>query len=199
MWFTENPWPPIGLCALVFAVFFIRWQLVRKRSCLYVMAACVASAVVIFFVERAIVTERERIEQSIRDLAWTFEMESALYDTRSTPPADLSRVKTLSFISSQAPELQMVAWQALKLVRVVEPVRITDVKVTLLAQGSRAKTRFRANGTVELPDGSRYYKPTYWEVTWQLEKKPRPQWKIIEVVRLNIINGQPYDSIFHAE
>ncbi len=192
MWFTENPWPPIGICAAVFAVFLIRWNLHRKQSDFYVMLACVAAALTIFVVERLVVTEREQVEQTLRDLVWTFENEANLYGPGTHLPKNVE-LKTLSFISSKAPQLQLLALKGLELVRVEGNIRVTDVHVEMKANNTRALVHFRANGTFVLPDGSRYYRPTRWLVTWQ---KEGGQWKIIHVTRLNVVTGKPLGSVF---
>jgi len=192
MWFTETPWPPIFLCALAFVGCLIGWKSQQRPGYLTGMIASVFAALLVWIVERSIVTERERVEAAVHNLAWAVQNESALYDLGSAFPGE-DHLKTLSFISRHAPALRELAWRGLQFVRVAGDLRITDVNVTLRANGTRARSHFRANGTFVLPDGSTSYEPTRWLLTWQLEDG---QWRVIRIQRLNVITGQPYRNIF---
>ena len=75
----------------------------------------------------------------------------------------------------------------------VENLRISDMDVTLLADGSRAKSRFRANGTVEVTGfGNVGHKPSQWMLTWQQEGG---LWKVVDVERLDTITGEPLNRL----
>ena len=64
---------------------------------------------------------------------------------------------------------------------------IKDVQVTLLADETRASTRFRANGTVSFEKTNAGHQPSRWELKWQREGS---DWKIIEVHRLHPLKDE---------
>lgn len=174
MWFTEDPWPPIVAAGLAAVFFLFNWVRSGKTNALLIGVVCLTAMVGIFFLEQAIVTEPERIEQLVVQLA----------DSVVAGDTD----QALSYISKQSRELGSMVAGAMLAVTIEDDLSITDTTVEMLAQGSRAKIRFRANGTVNVKAaGLRNHYPSRWEVIWQRESG---EWKIIKVVRLNIINGQ---------
>lgn len=124
-----------------------------------------------YHVEQSIVTDAEVVAQSVTDAARAFEQ-------RDVP-------RTLSFF---AQPLHPIVETAFALVSSIDSLRITDVSVRMLAQNSRARSHFRANGTVTVENhGNIGHQPSRWELTWQ---KQAGQWKIIKIGRLNPITGE---------
>jgi len=176
MWFTETPWPPMVLFAVMAIGCVWMWWERRRSWWLVGMAGCVALAIGTLVFERAIVTPGEQIEQHLLELSQAFQ--------------DHDEQTMLSFVSPRADKLRSQIRLGLAMVERVEQLRITDTSVTLLAEGSRAKLHFRANGSFELAGGfgNLGHKPTRWMMTWQQEGGV---WKAIDVQRLDPITGDP--------
>ena len=174
MWFTETAWPPVMICLVGVVLLLAAWT---KRQRFVYLAGIVGLACVVgglFFVEAHIVTDAERVEADIID--WTAEFQREDIDG------------TLSYISPQAAAIRTLALAAMEIVDVHDDLRITDLSVTLTNEGTRAVSRFRANATVDVKGyGNQGRRPSYWEVTWQ---KQADQWKVIRVVRLNVVTGE---------
>src|SRR5436190_21765029 len=92
IWFTETPWPPIIILAIIAIACLAVWTSQKRAAWLLAGLLTVAAAVGVFVIERSIVTEAERVEQSVHDLAAAFQRKD--------------RDSTASFFSVQAPELQ---------------------------------------------------------------------------------------------
>ena len=177
MWFTETPWPPIiGLAALAagFAAAFISTQRARYIMPILLLAAV---AIVVYVVEQQIVTERERVEQSITDVAAAFQRRDV--------------DGTLAHFSEHAILLKGLVMTALAAVQVQDDLRITDVSIAMRNADSRASSHFRANGTFDVVGyGTVGHQPTRWNVDWQ---KEAGEWRIIKVERLDPVTGEPMD------
>ena len=167
-WFTETPWPPIFILGIVAAVLLAVWT--SQKQGVWLIGAVVAclAAPVVYLIEKAIVTEGERVEQNVLDLTAAFQRKD--------------RERVLSFFSAQAPDLRDMAVYALNLVDLPKGIDVKDLSVRLSNENSRAISHFRANGTVAVPGVGERHSPSRWEVTWQ---KEGTEWKIIEVVRLH--------------
>ncbi|HTI51578.1 MAG TPA: hypothetical protein VL475_11525 [Planctomycetaceae bacterium] len=167
MWFTENPWPPIVILGIVAVALGAAW-LSQKRG-IWLVGAVLAliGCVVVFQVERTIVTEGERVEANVHALVNAFQ--------KKDHPA------TLAFFSRQAPQWRTTAEQALNDVVVEDDLDVKDMSVRIFSEGSQAVSQFRANGTVEYK-GFRAYHPSRWELRWQ---KEGTDWKIVDVIRLS--------------
>src|SRR5262245_25426772 len=94
-WFTENPWPPIVILGVAAGVLVAVWSSQKRGIWLMGALAAVLAAVAVFFVERSIVTEGERVEKNIFDLAAAFVRE----DRDAVP----------GYFSVRAPELRATA------------------------------------------------------------------------------------------
>jgi ketosteroid isomerase-like protein len=173
MWFTETPWPPIFLLGIVACVLLALWYSQKRAVWLFGVIVVVASCVAIYFIEQAIVTDAERVEENVRQLVAAFQRKD--------------RQATLSHFSVGARELRIAVDRALDLVDITR-VSVKDVDVRLVAQGSQALSHFRANGTGTLAGlgGSTEF-ASRWELTWQ---KEGDVWKIVEVRRLNPIKEE---------
>ncbi len=139
---------------------------------------CGAAIAGTYIAERLIISDRERIEATVFDMA-------AAFDHR-----DENGV--LSRISPRQDELrQLVKW-GFATVTDVDNLRITDVSAEMLSQGSRARCHFRANGRFEVIGfGDIGHQATRWELTWQREGG---EWKIIRIRRLDPITGEEMDQ-----
>ncbi len=180
MWFTETPWPPILVLAAIAAGFgaaLISTQNVKHLLPILLLAAL---AVGVYVIEEQIVTERERVETSIYEVAAAFQQK------------DLGG--TLRHFSEQSIRLRGMATGAVLGIDVQEDLRITDVSVTMSNSESRAQSHFRANGSFNVMGfGDVGHQPTRWNVDWQ---KEGGEWRIIEVERLDPITGEPFDDVF---
>ena len=173
-WFTENPWPPIFFLGIVACILLAVWSSQKRAIWLASALAVVACALTVFFVERAIITESERVERNIFELKTAFEHKD--------------KTRTLSFFSLQAPEAREKVEQALEWVDLPDGVDIKDMDVRMSNENTRAVARFRANGTVSFRGLGTHHAPSRWEVTWQKEGN---DWKIVDVVRLNPFKDEP--------
>src|SRR5262245_3022882 len=104
MWFTETPWPPIFLLSLAVCVCVALWYSQKRAGWLLAAVGLTAACAAVYFVERSIVTEAERVEQSVLGVAAAFQRKD--------------KQATLSFISPQADELHSLATSALEWVDV---------------------------------------------------------------------------------
>ena len=176
MWFLETPWPPLVLLGAAACVCVALWYSRRRAAWLAAAFGLALAGVAVWFVERAVVTEAERVERSVYDLAAAFKRDD--------------REAVLSFFSLQADDLRQLAERTLDEVDVSDDLDVKDLDVRLFAAGSRAESHFRANGSFvwrSMPLGPY---PSRWLVTWQNEGGG---WKIIEVQRLNPINARPME------
>jgi len=171
MWFTEDPLPPIMLFVIIGAALaFVAHSQQKPR--LYVAAIFMGILCgLTFFIDRAVVTEREKIEASIYDLARAFQQKDV--------------AGTLNYFSPQNVKLQLMVTGALALVEIDDDYRITDVSVKTSADNTLAESHFRANVTATVPaQGVNHVRhPTRWRVEW---RKEDGKWRIIEVHQLDL-------------
>jgi len=168
-WLTENPWPPIFILGLAACFMVAVWTSQKHVAWLMGALTAVIAAAAIFFVEKTIVTEGERVEQHVRDLVEAFVR------------GDRDRV--VSFFSAKAPDLRSLALRGLDLVEFPNGIDVKDVSVKLSNENSRAVSLFRANGVVSVKGlGAQQQMASRWQVTWQKEGN---DWQIVEVVRLH--------------
>jgi hypothetical protein len=172
-WFTETPWPLIVILGFAACLCLALWTSQKREVWLVAVLVLVAAAVAVFFVEKSIVTEAERVEQDVYDLTGAFQRKD--------------RERLLSFFSLQAPDLRTKALEALNLVDLPDGIDIKDVSVRMSNENTRAVSHFRANGTVSVKGLGSQHSPSRWEVTWQKEGN---DWKIIEVIRLHPVKDE---------
>src|SRR5580692_392709 len=91
-WFTENPWPLMIILAIAAVAFLAAWTSQKRGLWLAAGLLSFAAVIAVYLFEKSVVTEAERVEQSVHDLASAFQRKD--------------RVGTLSFFSLQAPELR---------------------------------------------------------------------------------------------
>jgi hypothetical protein len=171
--FTENPWPLIVPCLIAAVGLFVVWNQQRRKGLLVGAGLAVALALTAFVVDHFVVTTAEQLEQNIRDLTAAFQRKD--------------RDRTLSYFSQREVLLKQLIEAALTRVDVHDDLDIKDVQVTLLADETRASTRFRANGTVSFEKTNAGHQPSRWELKWQREGS---DWKIIEVHRLHPLKDE---------
>ena len=174
MWFTENPWPPIlilGMAACgMFAAWYSQKRAIWLAGCLAALVGCGA----IYFYEKSIVTDGEKVEARILKLVSDFEKKD--------------RDAVVDAISKQAPKWREIALQALEDVDIQPGLDVKDMSVELFSERSQAVSRFRANGNVTYKKGMTAYHPSRWELRWQKEGN---DWKIVDVVRLDPLRDEP--------
>lgn len=176
MWFTDNPWPPIVIFGMLAVVFVAMWSSKKRAFFLVLAGAMSLLAVGTFFAEQYILTTEEQVEAEVYRLTDSFEQ--------------LDIPVTLEFYSARATKQRNNIKQAGALIDEINSLRITDVSVELLMENSRARTHFRANGTVTgslLGQSLSQNFSTRWLLTWQREED---EWKVIETQRLHPITGE---------
>lgn len=169
MWFTENPWPPIVIFLAVAAGLVGAWSNSGRKLPLIVAGIMVALAIGTYVVERLIVTESERVEQSILDLTHAFQQRD--------------REKVLSFFPLREVALRAKVGAAQELVTVHDDLVVKDITVQMFGNNSQARSRFRANASVDVKEiGPLSFKPSRFELGWQ---KEGGEWKVVKITRLN--------------
>ncbi len=177
MWFTETPWPPIVICSVVAAIFFGLWQTGGRTMYFNIGVGLLLIAVAFFFVEKGIVTDGEKVEAAVHGLADAVEqddLEAALAHISQNADLERGLVKT-----------------GLDLIDVEGTLRVSDLQVELFSENSRARSHFRANGTIRYA-GEPHYTPTRWMLTWQREGG---DWKVTRIERLSPTGGQGIDPM----
>ena len=172
MWFTETPWPPILICLGLAGLCAAAWHSTRRGIALAGVVGLLGLCAVIFVAERLIITEIERVEAAVVDLA-------AAYEQRNLD-------RTLSFVSAEATGLRDLVRSSMEAYD-VRDLRITDLSATTSGDDT-ALAHFRANATVAARRGSfgpAHY-PTRWEFTWRREPGG---WKLVEVQPLQVVSG----------
>jgi ketosteroid isomerase-like protein len=173
MWFTETAWPPMILC-LVGGSLLALQAYVSRRAIFAVLAVLTALlALPIWIIERQIVTEPERIEAAVYDMA------------EAIKAGDAERC--LRHFSRQASRPSPAAIRSM-VVGVTESFEITRLKITGLSiemksANTRAVARFRAGATlVQTGVGRSQEFLSRWELTWRREGD---DWRVIKVHYLN--------------
>lgn len=169
MWFTETPWPPFLICSVLAAVFFARWYVHRGPRQLQLAIGFLALGGVVIVVERLIVTESERVENNVYELARAFEAGDA--------------PRCVDFFSLHDSQDRALVERAITSAHIVGHIRVTDVSVQMSSAESRATTTFRASATVNY-EGRQQHGATRWELTWQREGG---EWKITRIRRLHFV------------
>jgi len=169
MWFTETPWPPFFICLILSVVFFGLWYVQGQGRQLVAAAALLLLGGAIIVVEQLIVTDSERIEASIYDMAKSF----------AAGDAD----GTLDHFSEQDTTDRELVRRAIGLVEIQGNIRVTDMTVEMSPSKTDATSTFRAtaDGTYQKQS---FHIPTRWELSWHREG---PDWKVTRVRRLRFL------------
>lgn len=172
MWFTEDPWPPIIVLAVLALVFGIAWNATRRGVYFVTAIGMLVLGVIVLIVEDSIVTESEEVEARVLALG------DAVVDGN---PKTVS-----SFFAAGTEDLQSTITNNLKIVDVRPGLRITDMEITHEPGTSQAQSHFRANGEVLVRSSITYTSPTRWNLSW---KKEDGTWKVAQIQRLEPIKG----------
>ena len=187
MWFTETPWPPILLFVCGAVVLGILWSQAQRMAYLAGIAGLLLLSGGTYAVERMIVTDREQLEFSTVDIVRQFQLNN--------------RDATLAYISEspQAMTLRALAAAAIDNVDVTSDVHVTDIQVTMQAEGTRGSVHFRVNGTISLKGhGNAGHHPMRFRALWQQEPAPdlskananEKVWRMLEIEDLDPITGR---------
>lgn len=188
MWFTEDAWSPIILCVVACVIFFIAWSTTRKSKLLIAIPLLILAAITIFFAEKAIVTRREQLEETIFELVDTFVRESSLTLEAGIRPEDVHKqFRSDDYFATQNRVDRRRVIAALLLVVVNEDISVKDVEIEMADNGGQAMTRFRVNGKVAAGSFAGH-RVSYWEMNWQIETDG---WKITRTQMLDPVNGEP--------
>ncbi len=193
MWFTETPWPPILLFVCGAVVLGILWSQAQRTVYLAGIAGLLLLSGGTYAVEQMIVTDRERLEFSTVDIVRQFQLNN--------------RDATLAYISEspQALTLRALAAAAIDNVDISPDVHVTDIQVTMLAEGTRGSVHFRVNGTISLKGhGNAGHHPLRFRALWQQEPAPdlskananEKVWRMLEIEDLDPITGRSLNR-FH--
>ena len=172
--FSESYWPGIALCGIFAMLFLMIWNVTQKRRFMYASYACIAVSPLFVLFDRAQVTEREKIEQAVVSMTNHFRL------------GEIDRV--VSWVSPDHKEVEAAIRGASKLVSVKSDIRLTDMRVELLADNSIGKIDFRANTELAVNgagDVGRH--PTRWLLTWH---KEGGEWKLVQIERKNPLTGE---------
>lgn len=177
MWFTEDALTPIVVCGVAALVLLWWWFKTGQKALLTGAIAAVVAAGVIFVVEDLIVTDSERVELTVVDIASAFREK------------DLSR--TLSHFSENAAVEKALVTTAINTVDIEDDLRITDTSVVLLDNGKHATMRFRANADATYA-GHHDRARTRWEFEFV---RQGDEWKVTRIRRMNLIKDEYLDPL----
>ena len=161
------------IAGLVAFVFLVMWSSNRRGLHLVLAGVFALICCSLYFVERAIVTEGERLQQRVRLLCEDFRKKDA---------------RTLNYFSKSRPDLMVLVQTAMAMVTIQSDFRLSDFQTTLTNENSRATVHFRANATIGVQGiGDVGYQPARLILAFQ---KEGGEWKIVDIERLNPINGK---------
>ncbi len=175
MWFAENSWPQLAVCAVLAGLFAARWMKTGERRSAWALAATVVAGVAFWGYAHIVESPGEAVGRQVR--AW-----------RDACASD-DVVATLGFVSPQSVELRAAISAGMALINVHDDVRITDLQVELSSDQRQAQSHFRANGMFTfIADLTEHRIATRWIAVWDLTDTG---WQVIELQRLNPISGEP--------
>jgi hypothetical protein len=169
-WFTENPWPLLLILGGAALVAMISGA-PKGRSVAFV---CLLAAVGLYLVESVVVTPGEEVERQLQTMLNAFQ--------------DRDQNAIDACIADESPGLRTTAAQGLQMVSLTKDFHIKDLEVTVREDRQTADAHLRANGTLRVMQGdmiSRVF--TRWQTAW---KHSDNAWKLVEVKRLDPVNGQ---------
>ena len=169
-WLTENPWPLLLLFAGTAVIALISGA-PKGRS---VSVVCLLAVVGLYLIEAAIVTPGELVEDQLQIMLDAFR--------------DRNQDAINDCIADESPKLRETAAEGLNLVTLTKDFHIKDLEVTVRADGQTADAHLRANGTLKVNHGDMFsHVFTRWQTVW---KHVGSEWKLVEVRRLDPVNGQ---------
>ncbi|QDT16101.1 Cif family virulence factor [Alienimonas californiensis] len=176
MWlvsYLQPLWIAFGVATIACA----GWAVISGRAkYLAVAGVCLLLGAATFGADWYVVTEAEKVEAHIDELAAA----AVAGDTE----------KVLSFLSPTAVLPRTSVAFGFNLVTIEDDLRLTDRSTEVTANDTQALSDFRANGTVRVPQlaGASKHFATKWQLVW---RKEAGEWKITEVRRFNPITGEP--------
>ena len=178
MWFTENPWIPMlisGVCGLSW---LLVWNSQRHNLQFYLALAFFGLTGLIYVVERAIVTEGERLQQDVVLMCDQFRHRDAA---------------TFDHFSDSVSDWKSICKLAMETVEIHDDLHLTDFQTSITDGETNAKVHFRANATITA-FGTTAHHPFRCVLTYQ---KENGIWKIIDVQRLDPIRGDAMAVMEH--
>lgn len=185
MWLIENPWPPIAICGALACLLWIAWFRNARSLYLYGMIGLGVLAALFYFLESAIVTEPEKVEQLQRELAEA---------VRRDDPESV-----VSYISESKTVLRAEIMLGMSRYRVESDLEITDDRARWNDDKTKIISHLRANGRAGMKPGGDFARhvPTRWEFTW--DKNSEGEWKIVSVQRLHPVSGEQIGMLDRPE
>ena len=177
IWLTEAPWPPAIIILGVALLILFAWYRNQKRGLLIAAAVVGLLAIGPFVIDLSVKTDGEQIEENVQDLITAFQLKD--------------QKRALDLISPQELILPNLVRLAMQRVEVKSDVVIRDMTVELLANKTRAKSKFRANGTFVYEGTDIGAQPSRWLLEW---RKEEGKWKIIGATRLNPLRDEPIET-----
>jgi hypothetical protein len=150
----------------------IAWSRLRRGGLIAGAILAVLLGAAAWMYDMQVQTDTEQIRENVYNI------------TRSFQRGDLDA--TISLISPAAKELRLIVGSAFNMVKVHDDMRVTDVRVEVLPNGERAKSRFRVNGTITTHALTQRVS-TLWEARWQPEEGT---WKMIDIIQFDPLNGE---------
>ena len=139
MWFTETPWPSIAILGLVALGFLFVATQTQVMKWLIPALLCGVLAVVVWSVEKAVVTPGERVEGDLLAMIDAFQKKN--------------EAQTLHYISPAPASAGLVALAktSLKVVDVRDGYTVSDIQIKTFANDTAATSHFRVNGSISIP------------------------------------------------
>lgn len=180
MWFTETAWPPIILLSIVAVACVLAAMQTQRAKWLVAAGLVVLLAGAVWYVEKLIVTPAERVEGNLLAMIDAFQKNN--------------EAQTLAFISPASKGLVALAKLGIHVVDVEPGYRVTDIRVSTIANDTAATSHFRLNATVRMPSqGNLGHQPLRFNGKWRVEAG---QWRLTEIEELDPIHGEPLNR-FH--
>ena len=176
MWLTENPWPPMIIAAIVALIYLGMWNSNRRGLHLVLALFFALLCGLIYPLERLIVTEGERLQQQVRQLCFDFR----------------DKKDVIHYVSDSRPDFKKLFEEAQAMIAVQKDLRLSDFETRMSDDGTRGTVHFRANATVVVFGNEVGYQPARLILTLLREKG---EWKIIDIERLNPLNGQRMETL----
>lgn len=173
MWFLEDALTPgavFGVAGMIFLFRGLNNGIMRHVIIGGTLLIVGASA---FVIDALVVTEREQIQSRVVNLCHDFQNH---------------RASTYDYFSPTAPELKGLVGAAMELVTLESNPTLTDFRIQVTNQSTRATSHFRANATISVKGhGSVGHQPSRFILTWAREGD---DWKIIRVQRMHPIQDR---------
>ncbi|WP_171187229.1 hypothetical protein [Alienimonas chondri] len=166
---------PLAIVMGALAVACAVWAVVSGRAkFLAVAAVCFLTGAGAFGADWYIVTEAEKVEAHVRDLA------------EAVVAGDSE--KALSYFSVTAIPERLAVATGMSMATFDDDLSLSDWSTVVTANDTQAVSGFRANGTIRVAQIGELYKPSMWELVW---RKEAGEWKIVDVHRFDPITEKP--------